>query len=185
MATYAETRSAMAEGLSGFTHLFNAMRPMQSRDPGPIAAALETASCSYGLIVDGVHVDPAILRLALRGLGSPMLVTDAMPPVGGSGSTFVLYGQDIEVAGDRCLRRDGTLAGAFLDMASAVRNCVRLLGISLEDALRLASVNPAAFLARRVGRLAPGYRADMVALDPQTVEVLTTWVAGAEQEAER
>ena len=154
MATYAQTRSAMAEGLSGFTHLFNAMRPMQSRDPGPIAAALETATCSYGLIVDGVHVDPAMLRLALRGLGSPMLVTDAMPPVGGSRSTFVLYGQDIQVAGDRCVRGDGTLAGALLDMASAVRNC-RLLGLSLEDALRLASVNPAAFLALRVGGL-PG-----------------------------
>ena len=185
MATYAQTRSAMAEGLSGFTHLFNAMRPMQSRDPGPIAAALETATCSYGLIVDGVHVDPAMLRLALRGLGSPMLVTDAMPPVGGSRSTFVLYGQDIQVAGDRCVRGDGTLAGALLDMASAVRNCVRLLGLSLEDALRLASVNPAAFLALRVGRLAPRYRADMIALDPQTIEVLKTWIAGAEQEAER
>jgi N-acetylglucosamine-6-phosphate deacetylase len=185
MATYAQTRSAVAEGLSGFTHLFNAMRPMQSRDPGPIAAALETASCSYGLIVDGVHVDPAMLRLALRGLGSPMLVTDAMPPVGGSRSTFGLYGQDIEVEGGRCVRGDGALAGALLDMASAVRNCVRLLGLSLEDALRLASVNPAAFLALRVGRLAPGYRADMIALDPQTVEVLKTWIAGVEQEAER
>ena len=184
MATYAETRSAMAEGLTGFTHLFNAMRPMQSRDPGPIAAALETATCSYGLIVDGVHVDPAILRLALRGRGNPMLVTDAMPPVGGSRSTFLMYGQDIEVTGDRCVRSDGTLAGACLDMATAVRNCVRLLGLSLEDALRLASANPAAFLALKVGRLAPGYRADMIALDPQAIEVLKTWVAGTEQEAE-
>jgi len=184
MATYDETRSAMAEGLTGFTHLFNAMRPMQSRDPGPIAAALETATCSYGLIVDGVHVDPAILRLALRGRGNPMLVTDAMPPVGGSRSTFMLYGQEIEVTGDRCIRSDGTLAGACLDMATAVRNCVRLLGLSLEDALRLASANPAAFLALKVGRLAPGYRADMIALDPRTVEVLKTWVAGTEQEAE-
>jgi len=79
MATYEQTRSAMAAGLGGFTHLFNAMPPLQSRDPGPIAAALECATCFYGLIVDGVHVDPAILRIALRGLGQPMLVTDAMP----------------------------------------------------------------------------------------------------------
>jgi len=65
-------------------------------------------------------------------------------------------------------------------MASAVRNCVRLLGLSLPQALRLASVNPAAFLGLEVGRLAPGYRADMVALDPEKVEVQKTWIAGVE-----
>jgi N-acetylglucosamine-6-phosphate deacetylase len=178
MATYAQTQSALAEGLTGFTHLFNAMRPLESREPGPIAAALETPACSYGLIVDGVHVDPAMLRLALRGLGNPMLVTDAMPPVGGHRRTFALYGKEIAVRHDRCVTDDGTLAGAFLDMASAVRNCVRLLGLSLEQALRLASLNPASFLGLPLGRLVPGYRADMVALDPGKVEVLQTWVAG-------
>ena len=183
MATYAETQTAMAEGLTGFTHLFNAMRPLASREPGPIAAALETAACSYGLIVDGVHVDPAMLRLALRGLGNAMLVTDAMPPVGGRHSTFALYGKDISVHADRCVRDDGTLAGALLDMATAVRNCVRLLGLSLEHALRLAAANPAAFLGFKVGRLAPGYRADMIALDPRTIEVQKTWIAGIEREA--
>jgi N-acetylglucosamine-6-phosphate deacetylase len=125
-----------------------------------------------------VHVDPAVLRLALRGLGNPMLVTDAMPPVGGRRTEFSLYGETISVRADRCIREDGTLAGACLDMASAVRNCVRMLGLPLESALRLASVNPAAFLGVKVGRLAPGYRADMIALDPQRVEVLSTWVAG-------
>jgi N-acetylglucosamine-6-phosphate deacetylase len=182
MASYAQTRAAMAAGLTGFTHLFNAMPPLASRDPGPIAAALETAACSYGLIADGVHVDPAMLRLALRGLGNAMLVTDAMPPVGGSGSSFLLYGKEIAVAGDRCVSDDGTLAGAVLDMAGAVRNCVRLVGIPLEAALRLASANPAAFLGLKVGKLAPGYRADMLALDPRNVAVLKTWIAGAERE---
>jgi N-acetylglucosamine-6-phosphate deacetylase len=182
MATYAETQAAMAEGLTGFTHLFNAMRPLASREPGPIAAALEAPACSYGLIVDGVHVDPAMLRLALRGLGNAMLVTDAVPPVGGSRSTFALYGKDISVRADRCIRDDGTLAGALLDMATAVRNCVRLLGLSLEQALRLASANPATFLGLKVGRLAPGYRADMIAFDPGKIEVRTTWIAGIEQE---
>ena len=180
MATYAQTRAAITEGLSGFTHLFNAMRPLASREPGPIAAALETPTCSFGLIVDGIHVDPAMLRLALRGVGRPMLVTDAMPPVGGKGSTFELYGEAITVRDGRCVRPDGTLAGAYLDMASAVRNCVRLLGLPLERALSFASSHPAHFinLGSELGRLAPGSRADMVALDPEKVEVLETWVAG-------
>jgi N-acetylglucosamine-6-phosphate deacetylase len=180
MATYAQTRAALAAGMTGFTHLFNAMRPLESREGGPIAAALETPACWYGLIVDGVHVDPAMLRLALRGLGTPMLVTDAMPPVGGSRSTFMLHGRQIAVRADRCVTHDGTLAGALLDMATAVRNCVRLLGLTLEQALRLASVNPAAFLDLKIGRLARGYRADMVALDPDQVAVHRTWIAGVE-----
>lgn len=181
MATYAQTRSAMADGLTGFTHLFNAMRPLASREPGPITAALEDPAAWFGMIVDGIHVDPAVLRLALRGLAQPMLVTDAMPPVGGDGSAFRLYGDEITVRDGRCFRRDGTLAGSMLDMASAVRNCVDLLGVPLTDALRFASSNPANFLGlgHTLGRLAPGCRADLVAFDPTTIEVASTWVAGA------
>ena len=180
MATYAETRAAMAEGLTGFTHLFNAMRPLASREPGPIAAALESSNVWFGMIVDGVHVDPAMLHLALRGTARPMLVTDAMPPVGGSHSTFPLYGEKIKVEAGRCMRKDGTLAGAVLDMATAVRNCVRLLGIPLEVALRFASAHPARFIGldHWLGQLAPGYRADVVAIDPISAEVLETWIAG-------
>ena len=180
MATYAQTRAAMAEGLTGFTHLFNAMRPLASREPGPITAALENPGAWFGMIVDGVHVDPAVLRLALRGLAQPMLVTDAMPPVGANGSAFRLYGDEILVRDGRCLRRDGTLAGSMLDMASAVRNCVDLLGVPLTDALRFASSNPANFLGlgHVLGRLAPNYRADLVAFDPTSIEVVSTWVAG-------
>jgi len=83
MATYDETLLAMKEGLSGFTHLFNAMRPLASREPGPIAAALESANAWFGMIADGFHVSPVMLRLALRGRARPVLVTDAMAPVGG------------------------------------------------------------------------------------------------------
>jgi len=184
MATYDETRAAIAEGLSGFTHLFNAMRPLGSRDPGPIAAVLESDQCSFGMIVDGVHVHPAMLRLALRGRSDPMLVTDAMPPVGGRRTSFPLYHQEIRVVEGRCLRADGTLSGTLLDMATAVRNCVSFLQISLEDALRFASRNPAEFLGlgHKLGRLAPNYRADMVALDPQTLSICATWVAGSSEE---
>ena len=181
MATYLETRAAMADGLTGFTHLFNAMRPLASREPGPVTAALENPAAWFGMIVDGVHVDPAMLRLALRGLAQPMLVTDAMPPVGANGSAFTLYGDEITVRDGRCLRRDGTLAGSMLDMASAVRNSVDLLGVGLTDALRFASSNPANFLGlgHSLGRLAPDYRADLVAFDPTSIEVVSTWVAGA------
>jgi N-acetylglucosamine-6-phosphate deacetylase len=181
MATYAQTRAAMADGLAGFTHLFNAMRPLEAREPGPIAAALESAEAWYGLIVDGIHVAPAMLQLALRGAGKPILVTDAMPPVGGTRASFALNGETVTVRDGRCARADGRLAGACLDMASAVRNCVRLLGVPLTTALRFASTHPAEFLGLgdRLGKLAPGYRADMVALDGAAIEVLDTWVAGA------
>jgi N-acetylglucosamine-6-phosphate deacetylase len=186
MATYAQTRAALAGGLTGFTHLFNAMRPLASREPGPITAALEDPAAWFGMIVDGVHVDPAVLRLALRGLAQPMLVTDAMPPVGGDGSAFTLYGDEITVRDGRCFRRDGTLAGSMLDMAGAVRNCVDLLGVPLTDALRFASSNPANFLGlgHLLGRLAPGYRADLVAFDPNSIDVVATWVAGASASAD-
>src|SRR5205085_10378198 len=105
------------------------------------------------------HVAPAMLRLALRGMGTPMLVTDAMPCVGGK-PDFTLYGRQIRTSEGRCTTDDGTLAGSAIDMASAVRNCVQLLGISLPEALRLASRTPAEFLglSDRLGSIAPGYR---------------------------
>jgi len=183
-ATFAQTQAAMDEGLTGFTHLFNAMRPLASREPGPIAAALLAPQAFYGLIADGVHVAPAMLQLALRGAGRALLVTDAMPPVGGTRSSFVLAGKTVTVRDGRCATADGTLAGSCLDMAGAVRNSVKLLGLPLADAFRLATANPAEFLGlgARLGRLAPGFRADMVAIDATTFAVLETWVAGRSSE---
>jgi N-acetylglucosamine-6-phosphate deacetylase len=180
MASYAETKAAIGQGLTGFTHLFNAMRPIAARHPGPIVAALETPGVWYGMIADGVHVDFAVLKLALRSVARPMLVSDAMPPVGGSRSSFTLQGRKITLRDGRCTGQDGTLAGAALDMATAVRNCVEFLDMPLTAALRAAAAEPADFLglSDRLGRLKPGCRADMVGLDPGTVEVLATWVAG-------
>jgi N-acetylglucosamine-6-phosphate deacetylase len=184
MATYAQTRATLAEGLTGFTHLFNAMRPLTSREPGPIAAALESAGAWFGIIVDGAHVDPAILRLALRGSAHPILVTDAMPPVGGSRSTFSLFGRQVFARGQTCMREDGALAGSALGMIGAVDNCVRLLEVPLSAALSYASYAPATFLGlgHRLGRLAAGYQADMIALAPDPMRVVATWVAGHRHE---
>jgi N-acetylglucosamine-6-phosphate deacetylase len=181
MATYAEARTALTEGVTGFTHLFNAMRPLGSREPGPIAAALETSHVFFGMIADGAHVHSAMLRLALRGLARPMLVTDAMPPVGGRSQTFTLDGRQIEARGAACFLQDGTLAGTALDMATAVRNCVRLLDVPLPEALTFATAHPAKFMGldNEVGHLAPGYRADMVAIDASDIRVLGTWLGGA------
>jgi N-acetylglucosamine-6-phosphate deacetylase len=99
-----------------------------------------------------------------------MLVTDAMPTVGGNRTTFMLHGQEIGVHNGRCTRLDGTLAGAHLNMASAVRNCVELLDVFLTQALRFASTEPAEFLGLggSLGRIAPGYRADLVAFNPSS-----------------
>jgi N-acetylglucosamine-6-phosphate deacetylase len=182
MASYEQTRAAIAQGLTGFTHLFNAMRPMASRDPGPIAAALEEPEAFCGLIVDGEHVAAPMLRLALRGACRCFLVTDAMPPVGGRARGYTLAGKAISVRDGRCTAADGVLAGSSLDMASAVRNCVRLLGLELSDALHLATAAPAAFLGieQRHGYLAAGRRADFIALDPAAIEVRRVWVAGRE-----
>jgi N-acetylglucosamine-6-phosphate deacetylase len=180
-ASYDEMRAAFTAGVSGVTHLFNAMSPLTSRAPGVVGAALEDRSSWCGIIVDGHHVDPAVLRLALKCKPPShfMLVTDAMPSVGASTDSFRLQGRAITVRNGVCRAADGTLAGAHLDMALAVRNTVELLGVDLADALAMASTNPARFLglADR-GAIAPGLRADLVLLDDQ-LRVRATWIAGA------
>jgi N-acetylglucosamine-6-phosphate deacetylase len=184
IATYEQTKAAMAEGLTGFTHVLNAMPPLLSRNPGPMPAALESPRAYFGMIVDGEHVHPAMLRLALRGAAHPMLVTDAMPPVGGTKTTFTLFGQKIAAHDGACLTEDATLAGSNLSMAMAVRNCVTMLDVRLTWALRFASAAPAAFLGlnTKLGRIAEGFRADLVAFAPPGMRIYDTWVAGEPSE---
>jgi N-acetylglucosamine-6-phosphate deacetylase len=183
-ADYDQTMAALGEGLRGFTHLFNAMPPPQSREPGIVGAALEDADSWCGIIVDGQHVHPATLRNALatktaKASGRMMLVTDAMPTVGAAEHSFQLAGQTVTLANGRCTLADGTLAGSNLNMAAAVRNTVALLGQPLEEALRMASLYPAAFLGLdgQRGRIAPGYCADLVLLD-NDLKVRRTWIDG-------
>jgi N-acetylglucosamine-6-phosphate deacetylase len=171
---------ALADGVTGFTHLFNAMAQITPREPGTVGAALGDGGSWCGIIVDGHHVDPRVLRLAMRAtpLRRFMLVTDAMPSVGGRKS-FVLNGQPIGVVDGKCTNADGTIAGSDLDMASAVRNAVDMLGVELADALAMASANPAAFLGlvEELGRIAAGCRADLVLLDDR-LNAVETWIGG-------
>lgn len=182
LADYDRTRAALADGLAGFTHLFNAMTQFLSRDPGMVGAALEDRASHFGLIADGLHVHPATLRVALlaRGVEGIMLVTDAMPPVGGRRDHFTLMGQDIAVIGGTCRGPDGTLAGSALTMAQAVRNAMDLMGCDIVAASRMASGNPARFLRleQETGTIAAGLRADLVHLDDAR-KVTATWIAGA------
>ena len=179
-ATYAELQPAFAAGLRGFTHLFNAMSPMTSREPGAVGAALADADSWVGLIVDGHHVHPEVLKIALRAKRRDrfMLVSDAMPSVGSAVKQFHIQGRLITVEGNKIVDDEGRLAGAHLDMASAVRNTCEMLGVQLADALRLASANPAAFLKLGdVGRIAPGQRANLALVDEE-LNVSSTWIDG-------
>ena len=179
-ADAATVQEAFRKGLRGFTHLFNAMPPLAGREPGPVGAALEDRDSWCGLIVDGHHVDDVSLRVAIRAKGADriMLVTDAMPSVGSDLTSFELLGRIVTRANGRLTTADGTLAGCDLDMASAVRNTVAL-GVPLADALRMASLTPAAFLRHdhELGRIAPGYRASLVLLD-DALQVRRTWIDG-------
>jgi N-acetylglucosamine-6-phosphate deacetylase len=180
-ASYAQTAAAIAHGVRGFTHLFNAMAPLAPREPGIVAAALYDANTWCGIIVDGHHVDPVMLKLALRCKRHDrfMLVTDAMPAVGSPATSFILQGRTIHVVDGVCRDENGTLAGTGLDMATAVRNAVHLLGLSVAEAARMASEYPAAFLGvdHELGRIAPGFRANLVLMDDE-LRVRRTWVEG-------
>lgn len=179
-ASYEQLRAALDEGLSGFTHLYNAMTQLGSRAPGAVGAALEHPASWCGLIVDGFHVHPAALRVALaaKGTNALVLVTDAMPTVGSEAREFNLGGRRIVAEGSRLTGPDGTLAGSDLDMAQAVRNAQRLMGVDLATALRMASTAPARAmrLADR-GEIRPGFKADLVLLDRRG-QVVETWIDG-------
>lgn len=180
-ATAAEMEQAANLGVSGVTHLFNAMSQLNARQPGLVGATLLDGRLFAGIICDGIHVDRTSLRIAFRSKGRDrlMLITDAMPLVGTNDRQFTLHGRSITLDGNRLTGPDGTLAGAHLTMIEAVRNAVTLLEIPLVDALIMASRTPAVFLGleSQLGLIAPGYRADLVAFN-ENFEVVGTWVAG-------
>jgi N-acetylglucosamine-6-phosphate deacetylase len=180
-ATFSEIATALRHGLTGFTHLFNAMSQLTGREPGVVGAALDDQGSWCGIIADGEHTDPVVLRIALRCKPHNrfMLVTDAMPSVGTNQSSFNLQGRTITVAGMVCVDDEGRLAGSNIDMASCVRNAVKLLHLPLPEAVRMASRYPAEFLglAHDTGRIRAGYRANLVLAD-ENLNVLETWIDG-------
>lgn len=181
-ATYERLIEALSAGVTGFTHLFNAMSPLANREPGAVGAALDHQDSWCGVIIDGRHIHPAALRIAFRAKRHDrfMLVTDAMPSVGMVDKNFTIQGRPIRVVNGVCVDENGTLAGSDLDMASAVRNAVELTGLDLADAAAMASTNPAAFLGlgKELGRIAPGYRANLTLLD-RGLKATRTWIDGS------
>ena len=181
IATFDQMSAAFDEGLSGVTHLFNAMSQFSSREAGVVGAALDNPNCFAGIIADGHHVSDASMRVALKakGQGRICLVTDSMATVGAAQKRFMLNGETIIARNGRCATAEGTLAGSDLDMASAIRYMVKNLNFSVEEALRMATLYPATWIGLNhcIGRIAPDYDADFVLLD-LGLNVQKTWVRG-------
>jgi N-acetylglucosamine-6-phosphate deacetylase len=180
-ASYDEILAAYRHGLTGFTHLFNAMSPLTSREPGVVGAALSNRDSYCGIIVDGRHVHPETLKLALRckPIDRFMLVTDAWSNVGTPLTSFTLQGATIHVRDGVCIDENGVLAGSAMDMSRAVRNAMALLGVNLYQALAMASTAPANFLGlgHQLGEFVKGHRANFVVAD-EALTVRETWIDG-------
>lgn len=181
-ATYAQARNALAHGLSGFTHLYNAMTPLQSREPGMVGAALEDDDSWFGIIADGHHIHPAAFSVAVaaKKRGGALLVTDAMPTVGSPDTSFVLDGKTIVASQGRVTNAEGTLAGSDLNMLSAVNNAAEFARLDWFEAVRMASLYPARALGleRELGAIRPGFRASLLALD-SAHRIRASWINGA------
>lgn len=183
-ANYEQTKTALAAGLSSFTHLFNAMTPLTSREPGMVGAALEDQNSWCGIIVDGHHVHPTTLKIAhqAKAANKMILVTDAMPSVGVSDKNFMLNGELIQCKNGKLTTATGTLAGSDLNMLAAVKNTVELVGIDLDEAIQMASTYPAAMMGENtLGAIKPGYNASMILID-EKFQLIRSWINGKETE---
>jgi N-acetylglucosamine-6-phosphate deacetylase len=182
-ASYEQIIAAEAEGLRGFTHIFNAMSQLSSRAPGVVGAALSSPTSLSGLIADGVHVHAANMALVARLLGPKriVLVSDAMPTLGSDQDWFELKGEKIFARGLTCYTPDGVLAGSNLSLHDAIGVMMRQVGIGLAEALLMASHTPARAmgLEGQVGRLAVGARADFVQLDGDA-NLIHVWQGGVQ-----
>ena len=182
-ATYKEAELGIAAGASHATHTFNAMRPLDHREPGILGAVLSDDRLSADIIADGIHTDPSMVKLFLRAKGQEraILITDAISATGMGDGKYRLGEFQVEVKGDRC-EYQGKLAGSVLTLDCAVRNVMKFAQLSLQQAVRLVTMNPARLLgdAHRSGTIAPGMSADIVVLTPRG-EVVGTMVDGQER----
>jgi len=180
-ASYEQASAAVSAGARAFTHLYNAMSAPTGRKPGMVGAALDLADTFVGIIADGHHVHDANLRIAFAAKRHDrvMLITDAMPPAGGGPDEFDLQGRRVRRADGYLRLDDGTLAGSVLTMDEAVRYAIKVARLPLGDALAMASRVPATFLRceTELGRIAPGYLANLVHLDDD-LKVLDSWIEG-------
>ena len=167
-ADAATVQVALAAGATGFTHLYNAMSPLTSREPGMVGVALADRDSWCGIILDGYHMDPIAAKVAIaaKPSGKLLLVTDAMSPVGTSDTEFAFFDGKVIRQGNKLTNEAGSLAGSVLDMAAAVQYAVQVLGVEPGEALRMAALYPAEAIgcAGERGKLQPGYLADMVLL---------------------
>lgn len=180
--SYRTARAYAEAGASMATHLFNAMSQIGNREPGLAGAAVDIGTFSAGIIADGIHVDPATMQIALKAKNGPariFLVTDAMATIGTDLKSFQLNGRTIKRENGRLTLEDGTLAGADLDMISAVRFMHEKISYDLGEAIRMASLYPAEAVGqdKRLGRLAKGYAANAVQLT-DALDVSGTWIDG-------
>lgn len=180
-ADYDVTRQAIDAGMCLCTHLFNAMPPLLHRSPGPIGAFLTTPGTWVELIADGQHILPPVMQVAIRAKGSEgvILVTDAVTPAATEMRSFEIFGLELQVKGRSCYTADGSLAGSALTMAEAVRVIAEKTETSLEDAVRMASLNPARLLGldNVKGSIAAGLDADLVVADDH-IRIVGSVVAG-------
>ncbi len=177
-ASFVEANAGLDAGISGTTHLYNAMSQLAARAPGLVGATLLRGYA--GIIADLLHVDAASIRIAYQMMGATrlFLVSDAMATTGSDAAGFEIDGNAITLVGGKLCDAQGTLAGAHLCMAQAVRNAVHHIGITPADALRMATHTPAEAIGlSRYGRIAPDCRADFVELGDD-LAVLRVWQNG-------
>jgi N-acetylglucosamine-6-phosphate deacetylase len=180
-ATYKQVQEGIQAGLSHVTHIFNAMRGLHHREPGVVGAALSSPKLIVEMIADGIHLHPMVLKMLTQIKESEklVLITDAMRATGFKEGTYDLGGQEVIVTQGQAKLKNGTLAGSVLTMDKAVKNLVTKVGISLLNAVQMASYNPAKCLGidDKKGSLELYKDADIVILN-KNLETELTMVAG-------
>lgn len=180
-ASFDRAMSAVELGVDGFTHLFNAMSPFTSREPGVLGAALAADGAYCGIILDGHHMHYSSAKIAYKAKpkGKLLIVTDAMSTIGSEQQGFDFFGIEIVREGDKLATKEGTLAGSALDMVTAVKNAVKHVGVGLSEALNMASLYPAQYLGlcESMGSIQVGKQADLIIINNE-FQVTNTWIAG-------